>query len=120
MELSENFNRKIVPLVNSSETLSDWFERNEEIMSYYEMTHAGCLHFEGTSASNDVKVLGRMANGCLTCLETQNGISDEEKVKNAILSMAEVYERDKELLSDGAKESYYIDPQEKQKGNVRR
>ncbi len=38
-------------------------------MAYYELTHAGCLHFEDSGASMDIRVLGRMANAALSVLE---------------------------------------------------
>ena len=81
MKLDVNFKKEIEPLINSSEALANWFEKNQEMMAYFEMTHPGCLHFENTNANYDVKVLGRMANGCLTWLESKIPYSDEDKVK---------------------------------------
>lgn len=109
MELNINFNKIISPLVNSSESLSNWFEKNQEMMAYFEMTHPGCLHFENTNANYDVKVLGRMANGTLTWLETNLPYSNEEKVRNAEMSIASIYDLEKDHLSDVAKEKYFID-----------
>ena len=109
MELNINFNKKISPLVNSSESLSNLFEKNQEMMAYFEMTHPGCLHFENTNANYDVKVLGRMANGTLTWLETNLPYSNEEKVRNAEMSIASIYDLEKDHLSDVAKEKYFID-----------
>lgn len=109
MELNINFNKKISPLVNSSKSLSNWFEKNQEMMAYFEMTHPGCLHFENTNANYDVKVLGRMANGTLTWLETNLPYSNEEKVRNAEMSIASIYDLEKDHLSDVAKEKYFID-----------
>lgn len=109
MELNINFNKKISSLVNSSESLSNWFEKNQEMMAYFEMTHPGCLHFENTNANYDVKVLGRMANGTLTWLETNLPYSNEEKVRNAEMSIASIYDLEKDHLSDVAKEKYFID-----------
>ena len=70
MKLNHNFNKNIESLINSSKSLSDWFEKNQEMMAYFDMTHPGCLHFENSLANYDTVVLGRMANGCLTWLET--------------------------------------------------
>ena len=109
MELNINFNKKISPLVNSSESLSNWFEKNQEMMAYFELTHPGCLHFENTNANYDVKVLGRMANGTLTWLESNLPYSNEEKVRNAEMSIASIYDLEKDHLSDVAKEKYFID-----------
>lgn len=109
MELNINFNKKISPLVNSSKSLSNWFEKNQEMMAYFEMTHPGCLQFENTNINYDVKVLGRMANGTLTWLETNLPYSNEEKVRNAEMSIASIYDLEKDHLSDVAKEKYFID-----------
>ena len=79
------------------------------------MTHPGCLHFENTGANYDVKVLGRMANETLTWLETNLPYSDEEKVKNATMSIASIYDLEKDHLSNVAKEKYYISVEELEK-----
>ena len=115
MELNINFNKKIEPLINSSEILSEWFEKNQEWMAYYELTHPGCNHFENSNANFDVKVLGRMANGSLTWLETKLPYSDEEKVQNATMTIAGIYEESKECLSDGAKERFFINVKDLEK-----
>ena len=109
MKLDVNFKKEIEPLINSSEALANWFEKNQEMMAYFEMTHPGCLHFENTNANYDVKVLGRMANGTLTWLETNLPYSNEEKVRNAEMSIASIYDLEKDHLSDVAKEKYFID-----------
>ena len=109
MRLNNNFKGRLEPLINSSEALADWFEKNQEMMAYFEMTHPGCLHFENTNANYDVKVLGRMANGTLTWLETNLPYSNEEKVRNAEMSIASIYDLEKDHLSDVAKEKYFID-----------
>lgn len=108
MKLNINFKREIEPLINSSEALAEWFEKNQERMAYFEMTHPGCLQFEGTTANYDVKVLGRMANGSLTWLESTLPYSDEDKVKNAEITIASIYDMEKDNLSDVAKDKYYI------------
>lgn len=112
MKLNINFNKKLEPLINSSEELSNWFEKNQEVMAYYELNHPGCLHFEGSSASFDVLVLGRMANACLSWLESEL-TPDEEKVQLAIDSIDAIYEVSKNLLSDVAKGKYSIKSNEK-------
>ena len=108
MKLNINFNKKIEPLINSSEALSNWFETNQEWMAYFELTHPGCNHFEDSGVSFDVKVLGRMANASLTCLETKLPYSDEERVQSAIIAISNIYDESKECLSDAAKERYFI------------
>ena len=115
MELNINFNKKLEPLINSDERLANWFERNQDWMAYFELTHPGCTHFEEGIASYDVKVLGRMANSCLTWLERKLPYSDEEKVQNAINAIAEIYEESKDCLSDNAKELYHISVEKKEK-----
>ena len=108
MKLDVNFKKEIEPLINSSEALANWFEKNQEMMAYFEMTHPGCLHFENTNANYDVKVLGRMANGCLTWLESNLPYSDEDKVKNASMTIASIYDMEKDHLSDVARDKYFI------------
>ncbi len=115
MELNINFNKKIEPLINSSKALSEWFEKNQDWMAYFELTRPGCSHFENSIASFDVKVLGRMANGCLTWLETKLPCSDEEKVQNATMTIAGIYEESKGCLSDAAKERYFINVEDLEK-----
>ena len=41
MKLDVNFKKEIEPLINSSEALANWFEKNQEMMAYFEMTHPG-------------------------------------------------------------------------------
>ncbi len=108
MKLDVNFKKEIEPLINSSEALANWFEKNQEMMAYFEMTHPGCLHFENTNANYDVKVLGRMANGCLTWLESKLPYSDEDKVKYASVAIASIYDIEKDHLSDVARDKYFI------------
>lgn len=107
MELNSNFNKKLEPLINSDERLANWFEINQDCMVYYGLTHAGCTHLE-KEIGFVVKVLGRMANACLTWLETNLSYSDEEKVEKAISEMAKIYEEFKDYLSDEARETFYI------------
>ncbi len=57
MKLDVNFKKEIEPLINSSEALANWFEKNQEMMAYFEMTHPGCLHFENTNAIMMLKFL---------------------------------------------------------------
>ena len=112
MELNSNFNKKIKPLINSSESLSDWFERNQDWMAYFDFTHPGCNHFESLDAHIDIKVLGRMADASLSWLETSLPYSKEEKVQNAINSIAEIYEESKDYLSEIAKEKFFINTED--------
>lgn len=110
MELNINFNKKISPLVNSSESLSNWFEKNQEMMAYFEMTHPGCLHFENTNAKLwCLKFLVEWQMDTLTWLEIYLPYSNEEKVRNAEMSIASIYDLEKDHLSDIAKEKYFID-----------
>jgi len=108
MELDINFNQELERLINKSEELSDWFERNQNKMAYFELTHPGCFQFEREMVHHDTRVLGRMANSCLTHLELE-GISDEEKIERAIKSMAYIYEQEKENITDNARELFKIE-----------
>ena len=111
MEINCNFNKSYERIVNAYEPLASWFERNQETMAYFEFTHAGCTHFENTLANNDVIVLGRMADAAFICMDSKKSISSEDKAKLAAMAIATVYQNDSELLSDTAKELYYIDAQ---------
>ena len=112
MKLNINFDQSLESVINSCEPLAEWFERNQETMAYFELTHKGCLHFnDNPMASYDVKALGKMANAGLNWLEAPKAlrISDEEKAYNAAMSIAMVYEEEKEKLSDNARTSYFMD-----------
>lgn len=121
MKLNINFDPidpTLESTINLCKPLADWFERNQESMVYFELTHKGCLQFENSPvASADIKALGRMANAGLTWLEAPkaSGVSPEEKAINAALSIASVYEEEKERLSEDAKVQYYLNTEELQK-----
>ena len=118
MKLNINFDPTLEETINLCAPLADWFARNQETMAYFEMTHKGCLHFNNSPmANNDVIALGKMANAGLTWLEAPKAIpvSPEEKAVNAALSIAMVYEEEKEKLSENARTQYYIDVQGLQK-----
>lgn len=118
MKLNINFDPKLEETINLCAPLADWFERNQEMMAYFEMTHKGCLHFEDNPMANkDVVSLGRMADACFTWLEAPDTIpiSQKEKAVNAALSIAMVYEEEKENLSENGKIQYYIDFQKVKK-----
>ena len=119
MKLNKNFNQEIESLINSSEALSDWFEKNQESMAYFELTHPGCLHFDNSYAHLDYHVLGKMANACLEWLETPYNYTDEEKVQNAINSIAFIYDKTESLLSPTARELYAINVEELEKKQTR-
>lgn len=113
MILNINFDKKLEPLIRSSAELSNWFEKNQETMAYFELTHPGCLHFEGSSMANyDIVVLGRMADGCLKCLQSGKKFTAEEKVDCAVAVIDRIYQAEKDKLSDNAKELYNIRPEE--------
>lgn len=115
MKLNINFDKSLEEVINTCQPLADWFERNQEVIAYFELTHKGCLHFEDGTAFPDVKVLGRMANAGLSCLESQLPISAEDKAKFAAFSIASVYDREKEKLSNNARTQYYLDVEGLQK-----
>ena len=120
MELNQNFNKELEGTINSCQPLADWFERNQEMMAYFELTHKGCLHFEKSSANADVVVLGRMANAGLTWLEAPKALNipEETKAYNAAMAIAMVYEEDKTRLSETARTQYYLDAEALQKENT--
>jgi len=110
MELNINFDKSLEEIINTCPPLADWFERNQETMAYFELTHKGCLHFnESSMASDDIKALGKMANAGLTCLESKLPISAEDKAKYAAFSIANVYDEEQFRLSDNARTQYYLD-----------
>ena len=120
MKLNCNFDPTLESVINLCPPLADWFERNQETMAYFELTHKGCLHFEESSmVSTDIRALGRMANAGLTWLEVpkSSNISNQEKATNAALAIAGVYEEEKEELNETAKVQYYIDVEDLQKDN---
>ena len=110
MKLNENFNPKFENIINSYEPLENWFDRNQETLVHYGMTHKGCLHFEDKYSNNDIVILGRMANYAYTWLEMPEYVlaTDEEKALYASMAMEKEYERSKSRLSDTALEQYYI------------
>ncbi len=112
MKLNINFDEKLEPTINLYQPLADWFERNQEVMAYFELIHEGCS--ENVQGSIDLRTLAKMADAGLTWLEAPN-ITPEEKAINAAVSMASVYNEMKEWLSDTAKTLYYIDVKESQK-----
>lgn len=109
MFLNNNFDQKIEKTILLNKPLTDWFTKNQKTMAYYELTHMGCLHFEDNSmASNDIRTLGRMANAALTWLEGEFPLTQEERASKASQSIAEIYESEKEGLSEIAQDLYSI------------
>ena len=111
MELNINFKKEYEEIINANQQLADRFERNQETMAYFELTHPGCLHFENSRANPDNIVLGRIANAGLTTLENIIGfpISNENKAFFVALTIAVEYEKNKESLSDTAQQLFYLD-----------
>lgn len=123
MQLNNNFKKEIEDTINFYQPLADWFDRNQETMAYFELTHKGCLHFENSSANSDIIILGRMANAGLTWLEAPKALNipQETKAYNASMAIAMVYEENKLNLSDDAKIKYFLDIESLKKDNpVRR
>ena len=84
-------------------------------MVYYELTHGGCNYIEKHPyATVDLKVLGRMANAGLICLE-ESGYMIEPEVRafQAALAIAKIYEEEKEQYFIDAQELLKHDTQEK-------
>ncbi len=118
MFLNHNFNQRIESTILLNKPLSDWFERNQETMAYFELTHVGCLYLEDNSiASNDIKVLGRMAHAALSWLESKGSLTRAEKAEKAMLAIAEIYEAEKDDLTEAARISYAIETEEPEQAN---
>lgn len=116
MELNINFDMNIGWIIDKNKSLSDWFERNQDWMAYYELTHAGCLHFENsTMASKNVRVLSIMANAALTILEDKGPVDAIERADKAAKAIAEIYELNKDDLSENDRKLYAIDIEDLEK-----
>lgn len=118
MKLDINFNPALESTINLCEPLANWFERNQETMAYFGFIHKKCLSSKNSSyGSTDFYVLNKMANAALTWLEAPKTlkISPKEKAINAAISIASVYEEEKERLSEIAKIKYYLNTEELQK-----
>ncbi|MBE6154200.1 MAG: hypothetical protein E7163_01315 [Firmicutes bacterium] len=110
MILDGNFNPNIEEIIILNKPLTEWFLRNQEWMAYFELTTAGCLHFENSSyASYDVRILGRMAHAAFTWLEGDLPLTNETRALKAAEAIANVYFKNRELLSENAKIQYAID-----------
>lgn len=116
-DLSVNFNPKYLEVINKSETLYAWFKKNQEALEYFDLTDIGCLQFEDWG-DKDIKILGRMANTCYEAIEqgvpfviqspSDAAVATEALALRAIDRMTNIYEENKEIISDIAKERYYI------------
>lgn len=122
MKLNSNFDSNLESTINLCQPLADWFERNQEDMVYLDLTHKGCLYLENYRyTTSDAKVLGRMAIAGLTWLEEPDDmIIPEAKAFQAALAIANVYEKEKERLSEDAKVRYYLNVEELQKMKVKK
>lgn len=109
MILNSNFNPKVEEIVVFSKSLTSWFSRNQEWLAYFELTHAGCTQFENSATcSDDIKILGRMANAALTYIETKKDLSAPERAKLAEDAIYNIYEEYKENLSANARRQYAL------------
>lgn len=110
MILNSNFSPLVDNVITFNCELREWFVRNQDWLSYFELTHAGCLHFEEyENASHDIRVLGRMANAAHQCIEINNSkISAEERANLAVRAMQEIYNQNIDKLSDNAKKLYAL------------
>lgn len=114
MKLNAKFDQSLENIINLCDPLADWFSRNQETMVYYNMTHKDCTDFNNDSIiDRDIIALGKMANIGLSWLEAPKTIPilPKEKAINAALSIAIIYEAEKESLSNEAQKQYYIDLQ---------
>lgn len=117
-DLSVNFNSKYLEVINKSETLYAWFKKNQDALEYYGLTNIGCLQFEDWG-DIDIQVLGRMANACYEAIEqgvpsqmiqtpSDANFAIETLAQRAIGDMTDIYENNKDKISEIAKEKYYI------------
>jgi len=110
MILNGNFNPNIEEIILLNKSLTEWFLRNQEWMAYFEFTSSGCLHFENSPyVSYDVRILGRMAHAAFIWLEGDVPLTKETRAVKAAEAIANVYFKNKELLSENAKIQYAID-----------
>ncbi len=94
--------------------LAEWFERNQEAMAYLDLIHKGGLAmYNDYNFSMDARMLSKMANAALTWLETPDfSIKPFDKAFNAAISISIIYEKEKDYLSDTARDLYYINMEE--------
>lgn len=96
MILNNNFDHDLESIINTCQPLASWFSRNQDQMAYLELTKPGCLHLEGTYATHDIIVLGRMASAALIYLSSKDkNLSSEEKAMAAAFAIFEIYERER-------------------------
>ena len=113
MILNEGFNKDIEPIINSSTTLTDWFDRNQDLLTFYGLDHPGNYMYERIDLKDDdIKVLGRMANHCLTVLEFYDA-PYIDKIKYAIKGMTFIYNTEFDKLSEYGKMRLYITNKER-------
>lgn len=116
MKLNTNFDQKLEPIINLYQPLDDWFERNQEVMASLGLTHEGYSNNFSAMTSLDLQALAIMADIGLKWLSIKKAdISPEEKAINAAVSIASVYNEEKEWLSKTARTLYDIDMKESQK-----
>lgn len=113
MDFEIEFKPDIEDAIRRNKPLYDWFLKNQTTLNYFGLVHDRCLHFEGDSLANgDLRSLGRMAYACFICLEGKVGLSADDRAMYAMQCVHEVYELEKEHLTDSAKNKYAINVDE--------
>lgn len=101
------FDQSIVEIINTYPPLVDWFEKNQEMLAYFELTHKDCSHLHN-GCSLDLQVLQKMTNAGFAYLESTYPISHLEKAMFAALSMANIYNKNIQNLSENARKNYFM------------
>jgi len=102
MELNKYLN-----IINSYEPLFDWVTKNQYDLLYYN-PETRKFDFKKKNTSKDLEVLSRLSHAFFTWLETDINFPDVIKAKHAANTIKGIYDAEKDLLSDEAKEKYYI------------
>ena len=108
MKLNHNFDKRLEKIINSYQPLADWFERNQETMAYFELTHKGCLHLTFPRASHDLITLSKMADAFFSSITFDSTKYHEEIARTAAQTIEKIFREEEENLTPDAKEKYAI------------
>lgn len=109
MKSNNNIEETFGRIIYSSEPLADWFKRNKDALMNSGLSYDNfSLFVKNPNLSQDVKTLGKMFSLCLNWLGNTD-YYEEDRAHMAIVTIAQIYEMDKEKISDYAKEAYKID-----------
>ena len=115
--IDSNFDKKTEDIINSYEPLADWFNRNDECISYCEICLDSSLDAykyrilkdrKGYKfASNYLLFVKDMTDACILWFNTKYNYSDQEKALKAACAIKQIYESEKNNYND--KEKYALD-----------